>query len=78
MQIRKGTKCFTSEYGHYNIVYMTDNISEFNTDCTVETKPYVNPKNKDFIAVLTSSRYIGTHEYDGANSIPIIVWISSN
>lgn len=77
MQVIKGTKCFLSEYGHYNIAYMSDNISEFNTDCFVELKPFLNPKNKNYFAVQTEIKNIGVYEQNNQSSIPIIVWISN-
>jgi len=75
MQIKKGTKCVLSEVGHYGFFYMSENVSQFNTDCSVEQKPYINPKNNNFIAVQTETKNIGTLEGSSNNKIPIVVWV---
>jgi hypothetical protein len=77
VKISKGTKCVLSEVGHYNVFYMSKNISQFNTDCVVETKPYINGENKNFVAVKTETRNIGALEDTSINSNPIIVWVET-
>jgi hypothetical protein len=77
MQVSKGTKCVLSEVGHYGFYYMSKNVSQFNTDCAVETKPYINGENRNFIAVKTEAKYIGVLETASESTIPIIVWVES-
>lgn len=77
MQVVKGTKCILSEVGHYGVFYMSKNISQFNTDCVVETKPYINGENRNFVAVKTETRNIGALEGTSESSIPIIVWVET-
>lgn len=75
MNVSKGTICFLSSVGHYNIVYMSKDIAEFNCDCTVKTLPYLNPINGKYIAVSTKSKNIGIYEQESVDQTEIIVWI---
>jgi hypothetical protein len=75
MDIHKGTKCVLSGMGHYNFYYISNSIAEFNRDCIVRPKPFVDTQNKNFIAVETEMKNIGIHECDSNNNDPIIVWI---
>ena len=75
MKITKGTKCILSKFGHYNIVYMSDQISLFNKDCDVDVKPYINNENKSFIAVQTLYKNIGQYETESDDNRQIVVWI---
>lgn len=77
MQVAKGTKCVLSEMGYYGLFYMSKNISQFNTDCIVEAKPYINGQNRNFVAVKTETRNIGALEETSENSTPIIVWVET-
>lgn len=75
MIVKKGTQCFLSVEGYYNIVYISDDISEFNCDCHVQTLPYLNNIRPNYIAVRTRTKYIGLHEEGSSDPHDIIVWI---
>ena len=75
MNILKGTKCILSNLGHYNFFYMSDKIVEFNCDCVVELKPYVNTGVSNYFAVQTLAKNVGVHEIDSHDQDKIIVWI---
>lgn len=75
MKILKNTKCLLSELGHYNVYYMSKNVAEFNVDCEVEVKPYINGENRNFIAIQTESKNIGLLEESSNDLNSIIVWI---
>jgi hypothetical protein len=77
MKITKGTKCVLSNVGHYGIFYMSDDVAQFNQDCEVETKPYVNARSRDYIAVQTETKNIGSFETNEASTVPIIVWVKT-
>ena len=75
MKVLKGTPCFLSIEGYYNIVYMTDDISEINCDCEVIPMPYLNGIRPDYRAIRTKSRNIGKYENESSDPHDIIVWI---
>jgi hypothetical protein len=75
MKIKKDTQCILSVSGHYNILYMTKDVTEFNCDCEVKILSYLNPINSAYIAVSTKSKHIGKHENDSKDETDIIVWI---
>lgn len=75
MKVEKGTPCFLSIEGHYNIIYMTEEISEINCNCEVEPLPFLNGINSNYIAIRTRTKYIGIHEEDSKDPHSIIVWI---
>lgn len=77
MNISKGTKCILSNLGHYNFFYMSDKIVEFNCDCVVEPKPYVNTGASNYVAVQTLAKNIGVHEVESEDQDTIIVWIQT-
>ena len=77
MKINKGTSCFLSETGHYNIFYMSDKISHFNQDCIVEIKPFTNIKNRKYIAVQTELKNVGVDQLNTDPTLSIIVWIEN-
>lgn len=77
MQINKGTKCILSDKGYYGIFYMSKNVSQFNRDCVVEPKPYINGTDRNFVAVQTEVKNIGFFEAASESTIPIIVWVQS-
>jgi hypothetical protein len=76
MQVSKGTKCILSKTGHYNIFYMSDEVSYFNQDCVVTTKSYLNTQSREYIAVQTENKNVGSVEQN-ASTIPIIVWVKN-
>ena len=69
MEIKKGTKCILSNLGHYNFFYMSDKIVEFNRDCEVEVKPFINTGNTSYIAVQTRAKNIGIYSVSISNSL---------
>jgi len=75
MKVVKGTKCFLSNLGYYNIVYMADDISEFNSDCVVEKLAYLNSAFPNYTAVRTKTKNIGKYEEHSEQQQDIIVWI---
>jgi len=76
MEIKKGTKCILSNLGHYNFFYMSDKIVEFNRDCDVDVKPYINTGYTSYIAVQTIAKNIGIYEVNSNDEDKVIVWIS--
>ena len=56
---------------------MSDDVAQFNRDCVVETKPYVNGQNRKFIAVQTEAKNVGSLEGNTTSTIPIIVWVQA-
>ena len=76
MEIKKGTKSFLSNLGHYIFFYMSDKIVEFNRDCEVEVKPFINTGNTSYIAVQTRAKNIGIYEESSNDEDRVIVWIS--
>ena len=76
MEIKKGTKCILSNLGHYNFFYMSDKIVEFNRDCEVVVKPFINTGNTSYIAVQTRAKNIGIYEESSNDEDRVIVWIS--
>jgi hypothetical protein len=75
MEVVKGTKCFLSNLGYYNIVYMADDISEFNSDCVVEKLAYLNSAFPNYTAVRTKLKNVGKYENESEQEQDIIVWI---
>jgi len=75
MEIKKGTKCILSNLGHYNFFYMSDKIVEFNRDCVVEVKPYINTGDTSYLAVETLAMNIGVHEMNSEDEERVVVWI---
>jgi hypothetical protein len=75
MKIIKGTPCFLSIAGYYNIVYMTDDIAEINCDCEVVPLSYLSPGKPDYVAVRTKSKNIGRYENESDDPHDIVVWI---
>jgi hypothetical protein len=75
LDVYKGTKCVLTNLGHYNFYYMSNYITEFNRDCIVRTKPFVDSQNKNFLAVETEMKNIGLYENESTNNESIIVWI---
>jgi len=55
---------------------MSDKIVEFNRDCDVEVKPYINTGETSYIAVQTIAKNIGIYEVNSNDEDKVIVWIS--
>jgi Cu2+-containing amine oxidase len=75
MEVAKGTKCFLSKLGYYNIVYMAEEISEINNDCIVEKLTYLNSAFPNYTAVRTKTKNVGIYENESGQERDIIVWI---
>ena len=75
MEVAKGTKCFLSKLGYYNIVYMSEEISEINNDCIVEKLAYLNSAFPNYTAVRTKTKNVGKYENESGQEQDIIVWI---
>lgn len=75
MEVAKGTKCFLSKLGYYNIVYMAEEISEINNSCIVEKLAYLNPGQPNYTAVRTKLKNVGKYENESEQEQDIIVWI---